>query len=41
MKNKLFLFLLTISISCSAWAIDKQILTDTLTAFVKQHAYTE
>ena len=41
MKNKLFLFLLTISITCSAWAIDKQILTDTLTAFVKQHAYTE
>ena len=41
MKNKLFLLILGISISCSVWALDKQALSDTLTAFVKQHAYTE
>ena len=41
MKNKLFLLILGISISCSVWGLDKQALSDTLTAFVKQHAYTE
>ena len=41
MKNKLFSLLLAICFSSSAWAINKQALTDTLTAFAKQHAYTE
>ena len=41
MKNKFFLLLMACTFSWQLLAIDKQALTDTLTAFVKQHAYTE
>ena len=41
MKSKIFLLLMACSLTYSAFAIDKQQLTDTLNAFVKARAYTE
>lgn len=41
MKSKFFLLLMACSLTYSAFAIDKQQLTDTLNAFVKARAYTE
>ncbi len=41
MKSKIFLLLMACSLTYSAFAIDKQKLTDTLNAFVKARAYTE
>ena len=41
MKSKIFLLLMACSLTYSAFAIDKQQLTDTLNAFVKVRAYTE
>ena len=40
MKSKIFLLLMACSLTYSAFAIDKQQLTDTLNAFVKARAYT-
>ena len=41
MKSRFFILLMLCSISWQAFAIDKQQLTDTLNAFVKERAYTE
>ena len=41
MQRKILLIILAIGMTCHAMAIDKQALTDTLNALVRQHAYTE
>ena len=41
MQRTILLFVLIFGMSCHALALDKQALTDTLNALVRQHAYTE
>jgi len=41
MKNKIFFILIILGMSVQAFAVDKQALADTLTAIVREHAYSE